>query len=167
MNLAQPNCKLFLNSLGLYVIYQTSIVLWQVEHSAAQWLTGTMTIWSSCWPWGTLEWERPPSSTGIPTISSTASSQPQWVLTSEKREWWVTLNVMFCLACRTYVTICNSVVQGLGGLSFFVLRFRCTQGQVLMGRLRGTSESTFSFGTRQDKRGKSCSNISGSYNSEW
>lgn len=64
------------------------------------------------------------------------------------------------------VTICKSVVQGLGGLSCFVLRFRCTQGQVLMGQLRGTSESTFSFGTRQDKRGKSCSNISGSYNAE-
>lgn len=56
---------------------------------AAQWWTGTMTIWSSSWRSATRAWERPPSSTGTQTASSTGSSRPRWELTSGKREWWV------------------------------------------------------------------------------
>lgn len=123
-----------------------SILRWQVALSAAQWLTGTMTIWSSCWPWGTLGWERPPSSTGILTTSSTASSQVQWVLTSEKREWWVMLGAI-CLGG-------GYAAQRSGG-HYFVFWFRHTQGRVLMGWPRGTSKSIFSCGTQQDKRGES------------
>ena len=91
------NCKTknncFLDLLSWHIKLSTAVhcklELWQVEHSASPWLIGTMTIWSSCWHWETPVWERPPSSTGTLTTSSTASSQPQWALTSGKREWWV------------------------------------------------------------------------------
>ncbi|TKS78454.1 Ras-related protein [Collichthys lucidus] len=42
----------------------------------------------------------------------------------------------------------------LGEWFCLVVRYRCTQGQVLMGPLREISKSTYSFGIQQDKRGQ-------------
>lgn len=119
----------------------THVAQWQVDNTVARWLTGIMIIWSSFWHWVTLELERPPSSIGIPTTSSTASSQPQWASTSEKNEWWVTQRL---LTCKSKCYEIRSIM----------LLFRHTRGPVLMGWLSGTLGSISSFGTQQDKKGK-------------
>lgn len=101
------------------------VALWQVENTVAQWLTGIMITWLSFWRWGTLEWERQLSSTGIPTTSLTASSRPQWASTSEKNEWWVMQRLLACKSKYSAKSVMHGFQKHIDCFCLDVHRDRC------------------------------------------